>query len=336
MEIADATFVQRSALLTSLFCLVCLTDITASAQVVQTSRGSVEFIGLERWTPALIQQRLGYTSPDQLHYCAIDLKKLGFPEAAVVGYSEHGHRVTVVTVVEPQHASEVVYKPRPSQRVPMPAEWKNLESIVNEPGFLEGGVLDYSRILPGALTDRPWLSNGTPQTWWPAVQAFRKESNFALAEQVLDHSDDPRARTLAAVVLMNFASEDGAWRSLVSGLRDPDELVQAACLQALNSLATFHPRKVNWAPAVSDLVDLLHGTDLDAFQFVLKTLIATSVDSALASSLLTHGGARLAIAYLHAEHEEQRNLAHIFLVVIAGRDLGNNPVFWENWVATLG
>ncbi len=62
-----------------------------------------------------------------------------------------------------------------------------------------------------------------------------------------------------------------------------------------------------------DLVGLLHGTDLFAFQFVLKALAATKVHPALAVRLLGRGGGRLVLAYLHAEHEEPRTLAHEFL-----------------------
>jgi hypothetical protein len=315
--------------------LASLASSTAGAQVVRTSTGSVEFLGLEKWTPAEIQQRLGYASSDQLHYCAADLKKLGFPEVAVVGYSEHGHRNAVVTVVEPDRSTEVVYKSQPSQHVSLSVDWENLKRIAKEPGFFEGGILDYSRTLPDSLADRPWLADGTPQTWWPTLRGFLKESDFKRAQQILEQADDPEARAVAAIVLMNFASEDAAWRSLVSGLRDPDDLVQSACLQALNSLATYHPRKVDWAPAIPDLVDLLHGTDLFAFQFVLKTITVTKIDTALAGPLLGHGGARLVVAYLRAKHDDQRDLARAFLVGMAGRDLGSDPTSWESWVEHL-
>jgi hypothetical protein len=307
----------------------------AWAQVIRTSVGSVEFLGLEKWTPGQIQQRLGYTSSDQLHYCAGDLKKLGFPEVAVVGYSEHGHRNAVVTVVEPQRAAEVVYKPSPSQHLSLPAELESLKKITKQPGFLEGGILDYGRTLPGAFADRPWLADGTPQAWWPTLRGLCKASDFKRARQILEKCDDPDARAIAAIMLMNVASEDPAWRSLVSGLRDPDTLVQATCLQALNSLATYHPRKVDWAPATSDLVHLLHGTDLFAFQFLLKVLSVTNIDPALSRPLLGHGGARLAIAYLRAEHDEQRDLARTFLIQMHGHDLGSDPTPWEDWAARL-
>ena len=58
----------------------------------------------------------------------------------------------------------------------------------------------------------------------------------------------------------------------------------------------------------------------------------TQIDPELAGPLLAHGGGRLVLAYLRAKHDEQRELAHGFLVALAGRDLGSNPEKWENWL----
>jgi hypothetical protein len=295
----------------------------------------VEFLGLEKWTPKQIQERLGYTSPEKLHYCAIDLKRLGFPEASVVGYSDHGRRNTIVTVVEPEHAGEIIYRPQRSAHIALPVEWNDLGKIAEGQDFLEGGILDYGRGLPGALADRPWLSDGTPQPWWPAIRPFHKRADMYSAQQILAQSGDARARALSAIVLMNFSSEDAAWRALVSGLRDPNSLVSATCLQALNSLTTYLPRNVDWRPSIPDLVPLLHGTDLFGFPFVLKALAETHAAPALAGPLLEHGGARLVIAYLGADHKEQRDLARKFLTDLAGRDLGSSPTAWEDWIAHL-
>jgi hypothetical protein len=314
---------------------VCSASLPGVGQVIATEKGTVEFLGLETWSPERIQQRLGYTSPERLHYCAADLKGLGFPEAVVVGYTEEGRRYTVVTVVEPQRASEIVYKSHPNGNFPLPENWRTLEGVTKESDFLSGGILDYSRTLPGARADRPWLSDGTPQTWWPAVRALANEADFERAEQVIGLSSDVAARALAALVLMNFSSRDASWHSLVSGLRDPDDLVQMACLQSLNSLTTFHPRKVDWSPSVPDLAHLLHGTDLFAFQFLLKALSATEVEPALARSLLGQGGGRLLLAYLRAQHDDQRGLAHDFLIRLHGSDLGDDPRLWDKWIATL-
>lgn len=45
----------------------------AAAHVVETSKGKVEFIGLEKWTAEMIQEKLGYKSVDNFHFCAADL-----------------------------------------------------------------------------------------------------------------------------------------------------------------------------------------------------------------------------------------------------------------------
>lgn len=307
-----------------------------SSEVITTSKGVVEFIGLAKWTPEMIEQKLGYKSADELHYCAADLKKIGFPEAAVIGYSENGKRYSVVTVLEPGYTHDVAFLPAPHQPINLPDSWRTLSSVVHQPDYLQGGVLDYARTLPGARFDQPPLSDGTPQPWWPALRQLARPSDYASARRMLKTAADPSTRTVAALVLMNFSTQDGAWRDLVRGLRDPDATVRSTCMQALNSFATFVPRKVDWAPAVPDVVAVLKGTNLFAFSFVLKALVATGVNSSLARSLLAHGNARLVLGYLNAEHPNEHDLAHRFLVQLSRTDLGNDAGPWREWIANLG
>ncbi len=326
---------NRLRILCALAVPVLVTPIALLAQVVETSTGVIEFLGLEKWTPKMIQGRLGYTSADQLHYCAADLNKIGFPDAAVFGYSDHGRRYTVITVVEPQRAADVVYGPRPARHISIPEPWQALRKAVQDPKFLEGGVLDYARTLPGARTDQPPLADGTAQDWWPALHVQNGEADYKQAREVLSAADDPGERAVAAVVLMNFADHDGAWHSLVKGLRDPESLVNATCLQGLNSLATYLPRKVGWASVQSDMVRILRGTNLFAFPFLLKVLTVTKIEPTLARPLLGHGGGRIVLAYLRAVHQDEHNIAHGFLVQLHGSDLGNESSPWETWVASL-
>ena len=305
------------------------------SEVVRTSKGTVEFIGLEKWTPKMIEEKLGYKSADQLHYCAADLKKIGFPEAAVIGYMDHGKRYSIVTVIEPEYARDVVFLPAPHQRIGLPPSWHRVLSATQQPDFLEGGVLDYARTLPGARPDQPPLSDGTPQAWWPALRRLASPADFRDARRILRGAAGPSARAVAALVLMNFSMQDGAWQDLVRGLRDPNYKVNATCLQALNSLATFLPRKVDWAPSVPDIVALLRGTNLFAFSFVLKALTATGVNPSLAGPLLSHGNARLVLDFLNADHPEEHALARHFLAQLHGTDLGNKPEPWARWIASI-
>ena len=303
--------------------------------VVKTSKGTVEFIGLEKWTPESIEEKLGYKSTDQLHYCAVDLKKIGFPEAAVIGYMNHGRRYSVVTVIEPEYAKDVAFLAAPRQKMSAPPTWNQILSAVQRPDFLDGGVLDYARTLPGAKRDLPPLSDGTPQTWWSALRKLSTSLDYKLARRMLQGDADPSARAAAALVLMNFSQQDETWRDLVRGLRDQDDKVNSTCLQALNSLATFLPRKIDWAPAVTDIVALMRGTNLFALEFVLKTLTATHLNQDLAAPLLSNGNARLVLDYLNAQHPEENQLARRFLTQLHGSDLGDSSPPWRHWIASI-
>lgn len=315
---------------------VFVSAVLTLAQVVHTSKGAVEFFGLEKWTPEEIQEKLGYKSPDQMHYCAADLQKLGFADASVVGSSENGRRLTFVTVVEPQRGAEVVYLPRPTGHIPRPQTWDALRKALQAPEFLGGGVLDYARSLDGADAAQPWIGEGTEQLWWKNARVLNTDADFRQALDALSRDSDSTIRSAAAVVLMNFANHDEAWRSLVRGLRDPDGRVNATCIQALNSLATYMPRMVDWLPVSADIAHVLRGTNLFALRFLLKQLTATKIDPALSSPLLANGGGRLVLSYLRAQEDhDARDLAHRFLVQLRGRDLGTAPGPWEAWIGGL-
>lgn len=310
--------------------------LPAQAQVVRTSKGAVEFFGLDKWTPQEIQSKLGYSSPDQMHYCAADLKKLGFADVSVIGASENGRHYSFITVVEPQRRSDVVYRAEPTGHVAPPPSWESLRKAVSTPDFLSGGVLDYARTIEGADKRQPWLADGEPQPWWNEVRALDTESQYRLALQVLKDETDPTVRAVGAIVLMNFASHDEAWRSLVGGLRDPNVTVRTTASQALNSLATYMPRKVDWRPVSKDIANVLRGTNVFALRFLLKELTTTQIDPALSSRLLGNGGGRLVLSYLRAQEDhEARDLAHRFLVQLRGADLGTDSEDWAAWINQL-
>jgi hypothetical protein len=144
--------------------LVPLIGLTAHGQVRRSTIGTVEFIGLEQWTPELIQQKLGYQNVDGLHYCAQDLKEAGFPEVSVVGYMEDGRRYSVVTVIEPSRAHDVLYLKEPRGTVRTPANWSDLRALLRDSQLFGGAVLDYGRTLPTASQNQPWLASGWAST----------------------------------------------------------------------------------------------------------------------------------------------------------------------------
>lgn len=170
------------------------------SQVIETSKGKVEFIGLEQWSPKMIQEGLGYNSTDGLHFCAADLKtKLGFADAAVEVFLEDGKVYTVITVVEPQYAERVRYRPEPSTSMPTPNEWRDLLPIAEQKKFINN-LLGYGQSLKGALkVERPYLEDGD-KSWWPLLQQRRTESDYQQALRRLNDDADYRNRIIAAAV----------------------------------------------------------------------------------------------------------------------------------------
>jgi hypothetical protein len=66
----------------------------------------------------------------------------------------------------------------------------------------------------------------------------------------------------------------------------------------------------------------------------METLAATQVDPTLARPLLKDGG-YIVLAKLGSQGLAERQAAHRFLVQIAGRDLGDAPEAWHEWLRGL-
>lgn len=305
------------------------------SQVVETSRGKVEFIGLEQWTPQMIQTRLGHSSTDALHFCAADLrKKLGFADS-VVDVSLDGDKLyTIIAVVEPQHADQVQYRNEPTRALPAPSEWRDLLPLVEQNRVLNN-LLDYGRTLKGASkVEKPYLQDSDlDKTWWPLLGQRRSERDYRQALKTLADDGDYKHRMVAAMILTNFAERDGAWLALMNGVRDKNPLVNSACYQALITLTTYVPRKVNWAKAAPGIRHILSGTNLFAFKHVLTTLTKTKVSAKLAPTLLGQGRAKLLLAYLRAKHKAEKEAARQLLIQLSGKDFGYDDEKWGAWIA---
>jgi hypothetical protein len=326
---------MRDAAAVGLAMLLFVQITFGESAVRRGEKGAVEFIGLENFTPEAIQQKLGYTSIDQMHFCAQDLKAAGFPEVSVFAFRENGKRYTVITLLEPTRARDVKYVPAPLETAESFEYWSDLGSTVRDHQLLSGPVLDYGRTLPLASQSQNWLSDGTDQAWWKIARRYNSPKDLSNAIRALNSAADPYSRMAAVLVTMNFPNRDEAWHALARGLRNVNENVRILSFQALNSWATYFPRRVNWKSAKEDLRTILGGTNLFAFPFLLKVLAATKVDPRLAQGLLASGNGRLVLAYLTAEHKHESELAHEFLLQAAGRDLGQAPENWKPWIDRL-
>jgi hypothetical protein len=308
---------------------------TASPQVVETPNGRLEFVGLEKWDVATIEQRLGYGALEKLS-CNFrrDLTvKLGFADAHCASYAEDGRPYKVITVLEPESGARIRYSPEPTKHLGSPPAWTELLQVVAEQGFLNT-ILDYGSTFENAIT-KETLMPAEDEKWFVVLQERRSEADFDLALDRLSQDGDYRHRVVAAMVLTNFAQRDSAWRALVGGLRDANEVVRVVCAEALLSLAHYTPRKVDWSASTSDLNLLLSGTNLFAYAWVVEILVETEVSPKLAKPLLKGEACELLLAYLGASHNYEREIAHDLLAQLSGRDFGFDGKRWRDWVATV-
>lgn len=317
------------------------------AQAVQTTRGTVEFIGLRNWTPETIAARLGYDSPAKLHFCAAVLKeKLGFAEASVIHHvrtvsdpSSKEKLYTVTTVVEPADASQVQYKATPTRSLPIPAGWGIFSQVIDQVKIqdLTCELQFYSSIF--RAPDRVGAENSPSldqrPNWWNALRQLRYTRDLGAASKVLLLDKDPKRRRIAAMVLTNFAERDGAWSALIECLRDSDDGVREICRAALFSLTKYVPRTVDWSGAKRSLRHLLNGTNLFALPQVLRTLSETNISHRLGKPLLRDGGGRMLLPYLNAKHQVERTLSHSVLTKLRGRDLGPDRARWADWLDSI-
>jgi len=323
---------NRLILILSLLITGCL---QIEAQIVETSKGKVEFIGLEKWTTEMIQQKLAYQSPDNFHFCAADLKsKLGFADASVTLDSENGKMYTIITIVEPDRAGQVSYKPKPIGSVAIPASWSSLIKLVEERGILNE-ILDYGSTLKKSnKTEKPLLE-GADRTWWKYLQERRNKEDFQTALKVLSGDKEYKNRSTAALILTNFPEKDAAWSALMDGVRDKDARVNSASLQALITMAKYVPRRIDWSQSASSIRYILNGTNLSALVHIIKTLLKTKVSQKLANDLFKEDGGRMLLVYLRAKNEERKSLSQNLLMHLSGKNFGSDVEEWRNWIKRL-
>ncbi len=318
---------KRSILILSLLIIGCL---QAQAQVIETSKGKVEFIGLEKWTTEMLQEKLGYKSTDNFHFCAADLKsKLGFADASVTLDSQNGKMYTIVTVVEPDRAGQIHYKPKPTGSVVIPDSWRSLSKLVETRGILNE-ILDYGSTFKNSVKTEKPLFDGADTSWWKLLYERRTKEDLQTALKVLTEDKEFKNRSTAALILTNFHEKDAAWLALMGAVRDKDGRVNSASLQALITLTKYVPRKIDWSPAALSIRHTLNGTNLFALPHTIRTLLKTKASRKLAKNLFEEDGGRMLLAYLKAGNEERKMLSQNILTQMSGKNFGSDVEKWKN------
>lgn len=313
-----------------------LASAAAAQQPARAGTTVVEIIGLRTWTRQMVEDSVAKYQPGVSltdHACAVILRdSVGFANAASQGYSMGGDTSwTVLPVVEPAQRAQV--RPRVyAARQPKIAEWTDLFTVLEQhPQALN--YLQHPEVLVGDGTTA--FGEAVPA---PALELRRRlrwhrtPHDWALARAALLSDSSATNRTVAALVLSNFADRDSAYHLLAEGLRANDMGSSAAVL-VLNALSRGAPRRVNWAPARDALEALAGGTNLFAYTDFLRVLVATDIDPLLGREL-ARVDSHLLLSHLGAANPYSPPPVHQYLVHVgAGRDFGRDTAAWQAWLS---
>jgi hypothetical protein len=323
----------------------------ASAQAsYESPNGTVEVLGLRRWTLAMLRDSIRRYVPGQdLHdaACMVTLRdSLKFAEASVMtwqGFSGTPEKSFLsIKVIEPQEARRVQWDVRArSDYTGLLPDYAPLVLPITDSaggvwrGRLERWFQSYkedSTRRASTVARAPESVKADAERVWAFLGSRRGDADRQRAMRTVQRDGFWVNRFVAAMVLVNFGQQDSTWHILVRALRDPHEAVRGFADASLRSLPA---RRVDWKPAAADLRLLLGGTNLPSIETVLEVLDRTEVAPDLAASLL-RGNADWVLDHMASRAPRANDLAHRLLVRLnRGVDLGSTRAAWTKWAAAL-
>ena len=311
---------------------------TVGAQREATVELPVEAIGLKRWTVQMLRDSFAARVPGKTlgsAGCAAILRDtFHFAAASVVESQPPGleRRITIVAV-EPQDSARVRYRRTPLHQEQRPHEWRRALGILDStPAAVVRFVQDSAALFGGAdaAADTP----SPDERFRQFVRLHASEADRRLAVRTLAKDGTRAHRIIAVALLSNFLTADSTWWVLADEMRDRAGIPAAMAAQLMLTRSRVAPRAVDWRPAAPALRALLDGTNVHLFTATLELLRNTSIDPALAPTLLRRGG-ELPVAFLGASDPYDRDLAHDFLVRVSGQDFGYDRTRWSGWIDGL-
>ena len=315
------------------------------AQVLEGPRGPVEFVGLKKWTASQLFDAIKEQEPDKpFHACAATLKSnLEFADAAAFGFMkqlEDGSMYMYTVVVGIEDDSGVQYRSSGEETIALPQTWQELQTVFDEDfGTFASLVQARYQAIEVNETEKTstfaqlfGANSETADAVWKLMDQEYKESDHSLALEVLAKDASKSARAVAAMVLGYFPDNESTWHALAATLIDSETFVRDVAGKVLKGLIrTGKTTQVNWSAARETLLALFSGTNPWALNDILKSLVATEVDTEFALKLVQEKP-ELLIAHAAVEHERFRKPAHDFLTSVSGEDFGRDVDAWMKWV----
>jgi hypothetical protein len=326
--------------------------VAVPAQVVDTSAGTVEFLGLETTTPAqALKPLLDAAKGGRPHLCAASFLKAGFADASVRMVAPGGPVQWVVRLVEPAHKERVQRRPAPTGTCAQPPQWPTLRQHVEAPSIAfqvamnwfgklgaddsEGHAATRKAAAAAFGADVPYRDDDLVAAW-TLLRTFQSAADQERALWTLRHDGDALNRTAAACILANFPDSDLAFWELADALTDGNGMVGDFAQRSLVALTVARARSVDWGPALPVLRRLLDGTNLFAFEAVVDVLCDTRVAPAFARQLVGgNGGGAMLLASARAVEPATRAPARRLLRHLCGCDHGEDWTAWQAWLRSL-
>lgn len=336
------------------FSLVLGLSVSAAAtgQVVDTTAGKVEFIGLETTTPEQAMQPLvDAAKGGRPHLCAASFLKAGFAEASVRMMEPGGPVLWVVKLLEPAHKDRVQRRPTATGSGVQPSHWRDLRRHVEAPSVAfqvamnwlgkvaaddsPGHAATQKAAAAGFGEDVPYQPTEV-EAAWTLVRSFGSTADQDRALWALRHDGDAVTRTAAACILANFPDSDLVYWELADALTDANGMVSDFAQRSMKALSQARSRTVDWGPATPVLRRLLDGTNLFAFETIVEVLHETRVAPELAKQLVGgDGGGTMLLASARAVEPTTRTRARRLLQHLSGRDHGEDWAAWQAWMRAL-
>lgn len=314
-----------------------------TAQFLAEYGARVEVLGLQHWTPAMLQDSLAVrargasrTSPK---LAATLREKLGFPETMAQRQLGDSAVNVLVALIEPQESRRVRRRNigKDTSRSAQP-RWPQLGEAARKHLNVLSDALEppiYARavgLLPTVpLAVRP--DSTEVRQVWVALEQYRKPDEVSAANDALTSSPNVYERLAAIALLSNFEQDDAAWRTLIGAMLDPDARVGELAARVLHTFVRHAQRPVDWRPAASDIHAILNGSALQHLNTVLDVLVATGVSPDLAKPLLRDGGYAV-LMFAGAASPSVRLPSHRFMRAVSGTD-HTTPDQWRSWIARL-
>ena len=337
--------------------LWCATTFPIVAEVLEGPRGPVEFVGLEDWTASDLFKAIKDKDPDRpFRACAaVMIRELNFPDAAAFGFikqQEDGSMSLYTVVVGVEDSESVKYRTLGTETPDLPDSWQKMQKAAEEE-FYSVAAAAYLHYLLAVPETAKQLEDLSPEEVEDSTQEFAemfgtktesinmlrtfhdnidKETDYALALEVVETAEAWSARFVATIVLAQFAENDASWHALAKSVIDPASQVRDVASKILEGLVRAEKTvPVQWTEARETLIALLGGTYPFAFNKILDVLVATEIDSAFARELVQERP-KLLLSFVGADHDGFRKSAHKFLTTISSEDFERDVEAWAAWL----